>query len=49
MTVKYEIEIDAPNKHVAADIVGESLPKGARLTGLRSIEVVSEKEGRQDV
>jgi hypothetical protein len=49
MTVTYEIEINAPNKRVAADIVGEGLPRGAQLTALRSIEVVSEKEGQQDV
>lgn len=44
MRVTYEIEIRAINMHEAADIVGESLPKGARLTALRSIQVVPIKE-----
>jgi len=44
MTVTYEIEISAPNSRAAADIVANSLPKGAQLTALRSIEVVSEEE-----
>lgn len=44
VTVKYEIEIEAQNGRVIADIVGRSLPRGARLTGLRFIDIVPEEE-----